>query len=244
MPHRKIHTFDNGVMVYDDHLLPEQKARYLKRNVHEAEEEDIFIGLMKGVPENGCYINIGSAIGYYVILARLLRPGISIHAVEPLVSHRKFFTENIILNGLGENEFSIHPYGVAGTEGTASLVDASYGSIVLDDTRQHHLIEQLRARGARIYPVDVTTIDKLSEMAGQPFDLVQIDVQGLELEVLKGGYNSLNTGYIRHLLIGTHSQELHSACIEYLESLGYTIEFEEYETKQQPDGILVAGRTH
>ena len=242
MPHRKIHKFDNGVMVYDDHLLPEQRDRYLKRNVHEAEEEEIFVAIMEAMPENGCYINIGSAIGYYVILARLLRPGISIHAVEPLSSHRQFFHENVTLNALGENEFILHPYGVAGREGTASLVDASYGSVVLDSTRQHLLLEQLRARGARIYPIVVTTLDRLTEKAGKTVDLVQMDVQGLELEVLKGGRNALHTGAIKRLLVGTHSQQLHAACIDYLESLGYAIEFEKYDTKEQPDGILVAGK--
>ena len=242
MPDRKIHIFDNGVMVYDDHLLPEQRDRYLKRNVHEAEEEDIFVGIIKELPENGCYINIGSAIGYYVILARLLRPGLRIHAIEPLSSHRQFFRENVTLNALGENEFIVHPYGVAGREGTASLVDASYGSIVLDSTRQHHLLGQLMARGARIYPVVVTTLDRLTEKAGKTIDLVQMDVQGLELEVLKGGHNALHTGSIKRLLVGTHSQQLHAACIGYLESLGYVIEFEEYDTKEQPDGILVAGK--
>jgi hypothetical protein len=32
-----------GVKVYDDHLTPVQKERYKKANVHEAEEEDLFI---------------------------------------------------------------------------------------------------------------------------------------------------------------------------------------------------------
>lgn len=243
MPDRRIHVFDNGVMVYDDHLLHEQRERYKKRNVHEAEEEDIFTGIVKELPENGCYINIGSAIGYYVILARLLQPRLCIHAVEPLASHRNHFKENIALNGLVEKEFVVHPYGVAAKEGTASLVNAGYGSVILDDSRQQALIEQFKFRGARIHPVGITTLDNLSIIAGQAFDLVQMDVQGLEMEVLQGGYDSLNTGRIKRLLIGTHSQALHSDCIAYLESRGYVIEFEEYETRDQPDGILLAGRT-
>ena len=44
---RAIHSFDNGVRVCDDHLLDEQRERYRKRNVHEAEEEDIFVDLVR-----------------------------------------------------------------------------------------------------------------------------------------------------------------------------------------------------
>ena len=43
---RAIHTFDNGVRVYEDQLWAGQRARYEKRNVHEAEEEDIFVELI------------------------------------------------------------------------------------------------------------------------------------------------------------------------------------------------------
>lgn len=244
MKQHKVHTFDNGVMVYDSQLLPEQRARYAKHNVHEAEEESVFTRIMDGFPENGCYINIGSAIGYYAILARRLRPHIAIHAVEPLASHRKFFSENIGLNGLSENEFTVHACAIAEKAGTASLVDASYGSMILDNATQQQLIAQLRARGARIEQIPVTSLDKLLETTGNPVDLVQMDVQGLELAVLRGGRSSLQSGRIERLLIGTHSRELHSACMEYLLSKGYLIEHDEYETRDQPDGILVARRDH
>ena len=44
---RAIHTFDNGVRVFEDQLWEGQRARYQKRNVHEAEEEDIFVDLIR-----------------------------------------------------------------------------------------------------------------------------------------------------------------------------------------------------
>ncbi len=63
---RAIHTFDNGVRVYDDHLLDEQRERYRKHNVHEAEEENIFVDLIHRIPANGCFVDVGAAIGYYL----------------------------------------------------------------------------------------------------------------------------------------------------------------------------------
>ena len=92
---RAVHTFDNGVRVYDDHLLDEQRERYRKHNVHESEEENIFVNLIQRIPANGCFLDVGAAIGYYLILARKLAPGITIHAVEPLARHRAFMRENM-----------------------------------------------------------------------------------------------------------------------------------------------------
>src|SRR5258708_2664141 len=95
---RKVHVFDNGGSVYDDHLIPAQRERYRRRNVHEAEEEDVFAELIRNLPPDGCYLNIGCAIGYYPLLAMRLLPALTIHAVEPLAQHRAFFAENVRLN--------------------------------------------------------------------------------------------------------------------------------------------------
>src|ERR1044071_7014632 len=97
---RAIHTFDNGVRVYEDQLLDEQKARYRKRNVHEAEEEEIFIELIRRLPPAGCYVDVGAAIGYYLTPPPNLSPPVPIQGGEPLERHRRFLNENLILNRL------------------------------------------------------------------------------------------------------------------------------------------------
>ena len=97
---RAIHTFDNGVRVFEDQLWEGQRARYRKRNVHEAEEEDIFVDLIRRMPRNGCYVDVGAAIGYYLILARKLAPHLEIHGVEPLERHWHLLRENLALNDL------------------------------------------------------------------------------------------------------------------------------------------------
>ena len=71
---RAAHTFDNGIKVYDDHLLPLQRERYKKHNVHEADEEEHFINIIRSLPPDGVYLDIGAAVGYYAMLARRLSP--------------------------------------------------------------------------------------------------------------------------------------------------------------------------
>jgi len=132
---RKIHVFDNDVRVFDDQLIAGQKERYLTRNVHESDEEDIFVELIRAIPADGCFVNIGSAIGYYALLAKKLAPHLTIHAVEPLGRHRDFFVENMTLNGLDRADFTVHEEAIYSGEGDQSFVDNGYGSSLYQVSR-------------------------------------------------------------------------------------------------------------
>jgi len=258
MIHRKIHEFSNGVKVYDDHLIPVQRERYKRLNVHEAEEEDIFIELIQAIPPEGCFVNIGAAIGYYSLLAKLLIPTLTIYAIEPLKRHRKFFYENVILNGFSPADFIVYEEGIASSDGIAMFVDKNYGSKVISANKQNDRLSSsiksflktilaqsgIRKRGneSEAVPIKTITLDSLMGIISRPVDLVQMDVQGLEADVLAGASHSLRTGKIRGLLIGTHGRESHQKCADILEKYSYVIEFAEDDPKEQPDGIIVAGK--
>jgi FkbM family methyltransferase len=246
---RAIHTFDNGVRVYEDQLLEEQRARYRKRNVHEAEEEEIFVDLIRRLPPNGCFVDVGAAIGYYLILAHKLFPGLRIHGVEPLARHRQFLRENLELNGLTSADFMIHSEGLTSTEGSSAFDDRGYSSRLTSNApaaQGKGWLEKLglRRKKDRFLNVPTITLDALVSRIGRSIDLVQMDVQGLELEVLKGATESMKTGAVRTFLIGTHGRArgltMHEDCRQLLGTNGYRIETDLPDTKEQPDGILVA----
>jgi len=258
MTQRKIHQFSNGVKVYDDHLIPVQRERYKRLNVHEAEEEDIFIELIQAIPAEGCFVNIGAAIGYYPILAKLLIPTLTIYAIEPLQRHRKFFYENVILNGFSPADFVIYKEGIASSDGIAMFVDNNYGSKVILANKQNDrrsssiksflktLLAQSgitkRGNASKLVPIKTITLDSLMSIISRPVDLVQMDVQGLEADVLRGASDSLRTDKIRAFLIGTHGRKSHQKCADILEKYSYVIEFAEDDPKEQPDGIIVASK--
>lgn len=254
---RNIHVFDNGVKVYDDHLIPIQRERYEQRNVHEAEEEDIFIEILQAITPDGCYVNIGSAIGYYPLLAKKLNPGLTVHAIEPLERHRACFIENIALNGLIQSSFIIHKEGISSSNGKAEFLDKGYGSSI----QRGHSYKQAKSlkstarslsrallsqtglkRHITTQKIMTKTLDNLCKEIGGIVDLCQMDVQGFELEVLGGAQRTLQTGNVKTFLIGTHGHKLHKGCIKLLTENFYIIEYEKYNTKDQPDGILVASR--
>jgi FkbM family methyltransferase len=244
---RAVHVFDNGVKVYDDHLWASQRDRYKERNVHESEEEELFVGLIRDIPCDGCFVDIGSAIGYYPLLARRLAPGLTIHAVEPLERHRKRFIENIALNGLGTSDFTIHTEGISSTDGRTRFLERGYASAIQRDVREKTPFQALLSRIGRepsgnFREIETVTLDHLVERIGRHVDLCQMDVQGHELNILEGAEHSLRSGAVSTFLIGTHSPQLHRKCITRLVDRGYEIRHDVYETTEQPDGILVASK--
>lgn len=254
---RGVHTFENGVRVFDDQLLEEQRERYRKRNVHEAEEEEVFVDLIRRLPPDGCYVDVGAAIGYYLILARKLSPGLAIHGVEPLARHRDFLQENLALNGLTTGAATIHPEGLTSHAESETFMDRGYSSRLAPagenaprslSVRWKGLLETISLRRPKKEKLTITTItlDAFVRRIGGAIDLLQMDVQGLELEVLKGAGESMRTGAVKTFLIGTHGRArgltLHADCRALLQRHGYKIEIDLPDTREQPDGILVASK--
>jgi FkbM family methyltransferase len=56
-------------------------------------------------------------------------------------------------------------------------------------------------------------------------NIVKIDVEGFEMEVLKGAIDTIKTFHPK-IIIETHSKELRKQCHEFLENLGYDLYFE------------------
>jgi len=199
---------------------------------------------------------ISAAVGYYLILARKLSPSLTIHAVEPLERYRTFLRENLALNGLTDGDVVIHPEGLSSSEGDVRFLDRGYASRIPRDekelrvslsTRWKKLLEHIglrksKNRGLKVLTIPTITLDMLVRRIGSPVDLLQMDVQGLEAEVLKGGAQSMAAGDLRSFLIGTHSLTIHRECLARLRESGYTIEVDQPDTQEQPDGIIVARR--
>ena len=247
---RRVHTFENGVVVYDDHLLASQRHRYARRNVHEAEEEDLFVEIIRTLPPTGCFVNIGGAIGYYALLAKRLSSNLQIHVVEPLQRHREFFEDNVRLNGFSSVEFEIHPEAVAAADGAVNFIEADYSSVIqprsgrsLRDVISKFLFASRPANGSKSHQVTVVnavTLDSLVAKIERPVDLLQMDVQGSEVDVLRGGSRTLRSAQVKRFLIGTHGEKIHFECIEQLRRYNYRIECDRARGHEQPDGILFA----
>ncbi len=252
---KKIHEFDNGIKVLDYHLLQGQRERYKKCNVHEEDEEKIFLSIVKSLPENATYVNVGAAIGYYPLLTRKNRPDIAIHCFEPLPRHLKYFRENIKLNGYEEDDFQVYDLAISSDSGSAEFVDNAYGSSLYsnDGFRQRKSLSRImkdiikkilrmHVGGKVIHVRTLGLFEIYKEIGCKKIDLLQMDIQGFEESVLHSHFSQESHSNIEiiNFLIGTHGPDIHDKCRTCLQEAGYEIIHDEQDTQNQPDGILLA----
>lgn len=235
----EFHQFANGVKILERHLLPSQLRRYSKINVHEPDEEPLFIKTLADIPTNGCYVNVGGAVGYYAILARRLRPDIQIDVFEPLPVHLEYLKENLSLNGLEEDSVQIHQVAVSDRPGKSEFLVDTYGSHLATSNGLYH------ANIARpMISVITVPLAKIFELVRREcIDFMQIDIQGWEHRVIHQLFIDLGPHSfrsIKNFLIGTHSEQLHKGCEATLKNNGFAIRESIFGSDLQPDGTLWA----
>ncbi|MCP5279518.1 MAG: FkbM family methyltransferase [Thiobacillus sp.] len=228
-----MHTFSNGVRIYDDHIIPAQRERYARNNVHEMEEEAIFLKLVTDMPVGSVYVDVGAAVGYYCILAKKYRPEIRVVAVEALARHRAYMAENFRLNGFEARDFTVIPEAISSVSGHLDFVDMNYSSFVNTSgkVRENASVEKVRA----------ITLSELVGSQEAPIGLLQMDIQGEEVGVLAEFSRAMpDGGGIAQFLVGTHSRDIHVRCRKMLAGMGYRIIMDDPKPAHQPDGILAA----
>jgi FkbM family methyltransferase len=111
--------------------------------------------------------------------------------------------------------------------------DAQIGFYVMPDASMGKLATSAYQRdvtGGREIVVQVRRIDSVVfDTKLPPPDLIKIDVEGAEVEVLKGASRTLGQFHPR-IFIEAHSEELARACLAHLAALGYTVDQLEHST--------------
>lgn len=249
----EIYKFDNGVKVYDYHLTSRQCKRYKELNIHEPVEEKIFLEIISSMPPISCFVSIGSAIGYYPILAKKIKPDLKIYAFDPLKIHKKYFLENIDLNGFSSEDFVIYEKALSLDDGIEYFLEQTFGSVIINRfqvfkpqiyfkaiVKKILTICRIKEFQVGYSKVETISLNSMMKIINSPIELLQMDIQGLEADVLNGGVKTLQSHYIKKFLIGTHGLKIHEKCINTLIKYNYIIQFENNELESQPDGIILA----
>jgi len=132
--------------------------------------------------------DIGANVGSWTLLAKAIIPAATIEAFEPLPQHNASFRTNL----LGVENVSLHSIGLGPANGTglirvANFSDASSFLPNTETNRDHFGIDEVEQLS-----VLVRRLDDYRDEHGLPYpDLIKLDVQGYELEVLKGGTQCL-----------------------------------------------------
>jgi FkbM family methyltransferase len=127
--------------------------------------------------------DIGANVGTWTLLAKALYPTAQVHAFEPLPAHiDKFKQLTKRLPGVSLHEIALGPHATRKMMKVTDFSDASSLLALAETGKKHWHLQQV----AEI-PVKVERLDDWISSRSLPNpDLIKLDVQGFELEVLRG----------------------------------------------------------
>jgi len=149
------------------------------------------------------FVDVGASYGYYSFIASSLVGSTGrVYAFEPSESPFAMFTHNIRQN----NITNIHPYNIGLGDKEEQL--ELYDSVGLPENPhnihapsfipagRHYVASQLLGKKP------ITTLDLFSKVHGIRYiDLIKIDVEGFELQVLKGMRQLFRGGKVKRVFI-------------------------------------------
>jgi FkbM family methyltransferase len=164
------------------------------------------------VTQGAVVYDVGANVGIYSLLASLRAgPSGRVYAFEPLQRNLQHLRRHLALNNV--QNCTVLEEAVCNEEGTRRFSTAASDSCT-----------------ARLSPdgeiqVPATTLDSCIYGARRlpPPDIIEIDVEGAELEVLEGSLRVL-AEFHPAIFLEIHGTQLHTDCRAFLSNRGYHIE--------------------
>lgn len=169
-------------------------------------------------------IDVGAFIGYYTLLAgKLIGSKGKVFSFEPSPAHFDSLNKNILRNKL--RNIKTFNLSVSNKKGVVSFYEAGSGSSLIKEEAETHI-------GKKIIPIQskaVTLNDFVKKEKIKHADFIKIDVEGWDLQVLKGASNLLRGKDAPDVMVEVFDVVLKrggSSAIEvlaYMKSFGYAV---------------------
>lgn len=178
------------------------------------------------VGDGSVVFDIGANVGFYTLLASVL-VGYSgkVVAFEPAPRNLRYLRSHLRMNRV--SNVKIIEAAVSDSNGECQF-----------DTGPDRSMGHISSNGGLV--VKSVTIDRLVFACEVPPPThMKIDVEGAELEVLRGAAKTLAT-HRPGIFLATHGKELHRQSCDFLRSLGYDLEPISATEVDQTDEILAS----
>jgi FkbM family methyltransferase len=166
-------------------------------------------------------IDAGANIGYMTMLfaARIGETGL-VHAFEPHPRVLDTLKRNVdrISRRPGTGRVTVYPCALGDLDGNAELIETGYFS--LNQGTAKIATTETTADKIESHSVPVETLNGL--FPNEEFALLKIDVEGFELNVLRGADNLLSSRRVRHVIYEDHTLG-QSGLAKILSGSGYTV---------------------
>jgi FkbM family methyltransferase len=187
------------------HLASRGQPGRILTGSYEIPQTEIFTRI---VAPGATVLDLGAHAGYYTLLsARLVGVNGSVWGFEPNPRNFRDLQRNVRINGLAN--VRLEQVAVSDSEGLHAF-DAGSGSGT----------GSLSTAGA--IEVRTVTLDSFCEQRGILPSVIKIDVEGAELRVLNGA-RALLLAERPSIMLSTHGEEVHLACVEWLRDAGYSL---------------------
>jgi FkbM family methyltransferase len=202
-------------------------SNHLKKELYEDDIHQLALKLLINEP-SGTVLDIGANLGTFCVpLARKI-PKLKFHAFEPqrLISYQ--LCANVIINSLD----NVYTYELALSNKDVSIdlempnyaAETNIGAFSIDSEVRKNEYECSTVNTTDridLIPLDFLTFDNIK--------LIKIDVEGHELEVLQGGFETIKRNNYPPIIFEAWTwkpwyQEKRKALLDYLDGLGYQIQ--------------------
>lgn len=169
-------------------------------------EEKLVEALCHALHPGASFWDIGAYNGYYSLLcSKLVGPAGRVLAIEPVPENAQRVRAAVEKNQL--NNIQVVEIAVSSSEGITAI--KAYGRTSITKSR-----ELMQGLAEDLIEVPTTTMAKLIERFGPP-DVVKIDVEGMEIDVLRG-MDPVMREINSQIFIEFHSEELLSTARKML----------------------------
>lgn len=206
----RIQKMHNGILVQSGGYYGAWMERIITalKGHHEPQEEKVFHEIVKRVDAGSTMIELGAFWAYYSLWFNKEVADARNICCEPDPNNMKVGMTNASLN-----KANLEFVNAAAGSGTGRSIDFP-----------------LDSRPGEILHVPILSIDQIVKDYGvDKVGILHMDVQGWELDSIKGAENSIKQGKVRFLIVSTHhyvfskDPSSHFKCQKLIESMGGTI---------------------
>ena len=175
--------------------------------IREVFEDGIYFEWPDFVPKHGdSVLDVGAQCGDYSLLSSVYHKCSNIIAIEPLPSNYNTLLKNLKMNRVS----NVIPINAAASD-SSGIIEIGYES-------------DMAFKGPSKKKIDVRGI-RIDDLPMKSLDLIKIDVEGFEIEVLKGAENTIKK-FNPKIILETHSTGLKEKSLRFLGNLGYEMAHE------------------
>jgi len=180
-------------------------------------ESDEISSVLKTLPKNPIILDVGANFGYYSIVIASSDLNGEVHSFEPVSEAFSLLTENIDRNSVS-HRITPNKIAIGESKGVAEITSDRYaGNYLIDKGSYDGFTEK----------VSMTTLDQyVLENNIKKVDFIKCDVEGSELQVMKGAFHILKN--MKPLVMLEIAEEWTSRfgytaynLREYMSTLGY-----------------------